>query len=151
MIHSCASEITRRGIWLPSLNTINRHTCIKGENFSKLFIKNFSFPSLLVMFFLSLKSYQFIISFQIIFLIMILRQYLHQTWKFIFKISYVVITYFLWPILLIFPVRRRMKFAQTRWLHVTITTKTVKSFPILPTSFPNEMVWIHASIPVTKM
>lgn len=58
LIHSCASEITRRGIWLPSFCTVNRYTCSKDIWLLKLFRWKLLFPlSLLVMLSLSFQPY----------------------------------------------------------------------------------------------
>lgn len=82
---------------------------------------------------------------------MTLREHFHQTWKELFQPGHVAVADFCGPILLLVPKRRRMELAQTRGLHIAVTTEAVESLPVLPTSFANEMVWIHASIPVTKM
>jgi hypothetical protein len=82
---------------------------------------------------------------------MIHRKNFNQTRKSLFEFGDLAIIKLIRPILLIFPIRRWMKFVQTSWLHIAITSKTIESLPVFPASFPNEMIWIHTLRPMTKM
>lgn len=87
-------------------------------------------------------SLQSILTLEIHFSVMISRQNFNQTGQFLFYFRYSTVIQFLWPISLIFPIRIWVKFAQTIWLYITITSKTIESFPIFPTRLVNKMVWI---------
>lgn len=144
LIHSCAPEITWRGIWLPSLRTTNRFTCSKG-------LLSFFLFALLFVLLLSLESDQSIRLLQIHFAEVVFGQHLHQTRKFLLQTGHVVVAQLLRPILLALPKRGRVEFVQTSGLNVAVTAKTVEALPIFPPGLPKQMVRIHATGPVAQM
>ena len=44
-----------------------------------------------------------------------------------------------------------MEFASAFGQDIAITAMTIESFPVFPTRLLNQMVWVHASMPMTEM
>ena len=58
---------------------------------------------------------------------------------------------FVRPILLILPIKARVKLGQTFRFYITVASEAVESFPVLPPRLENEMIRVHTRVPMAEM
>ncbi len=73
---------------------------------------------------------------------MILRQNFDQTGEKLLELADLAVADLRGPVRRILPVGRRVKLAFAFRNHIAITAKAVKSLPVLPSGFLNEVVWV---------
>ena len=108
-------------------------------------------PFLLIVLLLPFQSDQSVRRLQVHLIKVGLRQHFNLGRQLCFYFGDPAVTQLARPVLLVFPVGRRVESVQAGRLIVAITAEAVEPLPIFPARFQNEVIWIHTGRPVTEM